>query len=183
MPARRRRFRSRPKPQVKKPPANEEISAAEVRLVGADGSQLGVVTKVKALELAAEQGFDLVMVAAKTNPPVARLLDMGKYMYEKRKKDAKQKAKSKGGEIKGIRIGLKTDDHDWNFRLNQAEGFFAMGNKVKLEIRLRGREKSRADLGEKKLLEFIAQIPGGAKQEDTISRSHHGLTVVISRKS
>src|SRR5579864_6820665 len=103
MPARRRRFRSRPKPQVKKPAANEEIMFPEMRLVGADGSQLGVVTKEQALAIAAEQGFDLVIVAATTTPPVVRLLDLGKYMYEKRKKDAKQKSGSKGGDIKGIR--------------------------------------------------------------------------------
>lgn len=157
--------------------------ASEVRLVGADGSQLGVVTKEQALAMAKEQEFDLVMVAAKTNPPVVRLLDMGKFMYEKRKKDAKQKAKNKGGEIKGVRIGLKTDEHDWNFRLNQTANFFESGNKVKLEIRLRGREKQRFDLAEKKIREFVEQVPGGAKIEDSIGRSHNSLSAVITRKS
>ncbi|MBI3251393.1 MAG: translation initiation factor IF-3 [Candidatus Andersenbacteria bacterium] len=182
MPARRRRFRSRPKPQVKKPPANEEIRAVEIRLVGPDGAQLGVVSREAALHMAKEQGYDLVVVAEKTTPPVVRMMDLGKFMYEKRKKDAKQKSNSKGGEIKGVRIGLKTDDHDWNFRLSQAAGFFADGNKVKLEIRLRGREKQRFDLAEKKVREFVDQIPGGAKIEDSISRAHNGLSVVVTKK-
>lgn len=156
--------------------------APEFRLVGPDGAQLGVVAKTEALAMAKEQGYDLVVVAAKASPPVVRMMDMGKFMYEKRKKDAKQKAKNKGGEIKGVRIGLKTDDHDWNFRLQQTAGFFADGNKVKLEIRMRGREKQRGDLAEKKIMEFIEQVPGGAKMEDGFSRSRNGLTVVITRK-
>lgn len=181
MSSRRRRFRYRPKPQIKRPPANDEITAPEIRLVGEDGSQLGVVTREAALAMSKEQGFDLVMVAAKANPPVVRLMDLGKFMYEKRKQDAKQKTKSKSGDIKGIRVGLKTDEHDWNFRLNQAAGFFAEGHKVKLEIRLRGREKQRVDLAEKKLQEFIQQVPGGARMEDTVSRSPYGLNAIIAK--
>jgi translation initiation factor IF-3 len=153
-----------------------------MRLVGPDGAQLGVVSKEQALTMAQEQGYDLVVVAGKTIPPVVRMMDMGKFMYEKRKKEAKQKAKNKGGEIKGVRIGLKTDEHDWNFRLGQTANFFADGNKVKLEVRLRGREKQRFDLAEKKLMEFIDQVPGGARAEDTFSRSRNGLTIVITRK-
>ncbi len=181
MPARRRRFRARPKPQTKRPPANDEIRSPQVRLVGLDGSQLGVMDTSAATALATENGVDLVMVADKANPPVVRLMDLGKFMYEKRKKDAKQKAHSKGGEIKGVRIGYKTDDHDWQLRLNQAAGFLEEGHKVKLEMRLRGREKRRLDLAEKKMKEFIADVPEGAKAEDAISRSHHGLSVVLTK--
>ncbi len=181
MPARRRRFRSRPKPQVKRPPANAEIRAPQVRLIGLDGTEVGVVDNTAAVAMAAEAGVDLVMVAEKANPPVVRMMDLGKFMYEKRKKDAKQKAHSKGGEIKGVRIGFKTDEHDWQLRLNQAAGFLEEGNKVKLEMRLRGREKRRLDLAEKKVQEFIKAIPSGAKVEDAVSRSHHGLSVVLAR--
>lgn len=181
MASRRRRFRSKPKPPVKRPPANDEISAPEIRLVGPEGAQLGVVNTKQAIADAAEQGYDLVVVAGKTSPPVVRMMDLGKFMYEKRKKDAKQKSKSKGGDIKGVRIGLKTDEHDWNFRLNQASKFIEEGHKVKLEVRLRGREKSRGDLAQKKIEAFLGQIPGGARMEDKISRSHHGLSVTLTR--
>lgn len=181
MPSRRRRYRHRPKPQPKKPPANDEIASPTVRLIGSDGSQLGIVPTKEAAARAQEEGFDLVLVAGKTDPPVARILDIGKHMYEKRKKDAKQKAKSKGKDIKGIRIGFKTDDHDWNVRLRQADKFLAAGHKVKLEIRMRGRERQRADLVEDKIRLFIAQVPGGARQENAISRSASNLSVLITR--
>jgi translation initiation factor IF-3 len=180
MASRRRRFRYRPKPQVKKPPANEEITASEVRLVGSDGSQLGVMSKQEAVQRAEEEGSDLVMVAEKATPPVVRVMDLGKHLYEKRKKDAKQKAKSKGKDIKGVRIGFKTDEHDWEVRLRQADKFLQAGHKVKLEVRLRGREKQRFDLAEKRIQQFIQEVPSGARQEDKISRSHHGLSVILT---
>lgn len=179
MASRRRRYRHRPKPQIKKPPANEEIPFAEVRLVGVDGEQLGVLSKEDAVARAQELGSDLVVVAEKANPPVVRIMDLGKHMYEKRKKDAKQKAKSKGKDIKGIRIGFKTDDHDWQIRLKQADKFLQNGHKVKLEVRLRGRERQRMDIAEKRVMQFISEVPSGAKPEDKISRAPGGLSVIL----
>lgn len=181
MATRRRRFRTKPKPPPKRPPANEEIKAPQVRLVGTDGSQLGVVSIEEARQQAAEAQTDLVMVADKTIPPVVRMLDIGKHMYEKRKKEAKQKAKNKGGETKGIRIGFKIGEHDWNMRLNQAAAFLQEGNKVRLEMRLRGRERGRPEMAEKRLKEFITVVPNGARQEGDVSRSPRGLTVLITR--
>lgn len=181
MATRRRRFRSKPKPQPKRPPSNDEIRVPQVRLVGVDGAQLGVVTIEEARRQAAEASTDLVMVADKTMPPVVRLLDLGKHMYEKRKKEAKQKSKSKGGETKGVRIGFKIGEHDWQMRLNQAQAFLQEGNKVRLEMRLRGREKGHPDQAEKKIQEFIAIVPGGARQEGPVSRSPRGLTVLLTR--
>lgn len=183
MPSRRRRFRYRPKPVVKRPPANEEIKAPELRLIGAAGEQLGVVATSAARQQAAEAGLDLVIVAEKAQPPVARLLDLGKHLYEKRKKDAKQKAKSRGGEIKGVRIGFKTDTHDWEIRLRQAAGFLAEGNKVKLEMRLKGRERYRGDFARQKMLRFVTEVPSGAKMEDHISQSYHGLSATLTKNS
>lgn len=181
MTTRRRRFRAKPKPQVKRPPANDEIRTPTVRLIDADGTQLGVVNTTEARERAETSGFDLVLVADKTDPPVARLLDLGKHIYEQRKKQAKQKAHIKGGETKGVRLGFKIGEHDWTMRLQQAAEFLGEGNKVKLEMRLRGREKGRTDLAEKKLQEFIAGVPGGARQEGPIGRSPRGLTVLITK--
>ncbi|MEX1997986.1 MAG: translation initiation factor IF-3 [Candidatus Andersenbacteria bacterium] len=181
MPSRRRRFRSRPKPQIKRPPANDEIRVPEVRLIGVAGEQLGVVSTAEAKQRANDAATDLVMVAEKASPPVARIMDLGKHMYEKRKKDAKQKVKSKGGEIKGIRIGFKTGEHDWEIRLRQTEQFLHDGNKVKLEMRLRGREKGRVNMAEQKMREFITMVPGGATQEGGISKSPNSLSVVLAR--
>lgn len=181
MPTRRRRFRARPKPQTKRPPANQEIRAPEVRLIGVDGEQLGVVPTQQALVRAHEAGHDLVIVAEKAVPPVARILELGKYMYEKRKADAKQRAKSKSGGLKGIRIGFQTDEHDWNMRLKQAAEFMQEGNKVKVEMRLRGRERQRLDQAQAKILQFVREMPIPARQEGNISRSFNNLSVVLTK--
>ncbi len=180
MPTRRRRFRTRPKPQPKRPPANNEIKTPTVRLVGDDGKQYGIVSLQQARAAATEAGLDLVMVADKISPPVVRIMDLGKYLYEQRKKMAKQKTTSKGGDIKGIRLGFKMGEHDWQLRLGQAVEFLDEGNKVKLEMRLRGREKYRLPLAEKKIRDFIAAIPS-AKTEDSITRSPRGLSVLLTR--
>lgn len=181
MPSRRRRFRARPKPQPKRPPANEEIKAARVRLIGREGEQRGVVSLTEAREAAASAGADLVMVADKADPPVVRLLDIGKYLYNQRKKQAKQKTASKGGEIKGVRIGFQMGDHDWQLRHKQAVEFLAAGHKVRLEIRLRGREKGRLSMAEKTMRDFITALPGHVRIEDTISKSPRGLNVLLTR--
>lgn len=181
MTTRRRRFRAKPKPAVKRPPANDEIRTPTVRLIDADGTQLGVVNTTDARQKAESSGFDLVLVADQTDPPVARLLDLGKHLYEQRKKQAKQKAHTKGGETKGVRLGFKIGEHDWTMRLQQAAAFLSEGNKVKLEMRLRGREKGRTDLAEKKLQEFIAGVPGGAHQEGPVGRSPRSLTILITK--
>ena len=181
MPTRRRRFRSRPKPQPKKPPSNEEISAPEVRLVGADGAQLGVVATKDALAQAQELNSDLVLVAAKADPPVARILNLGKHMYEQRKKQAKQRSKGKGGDIKGVRISFNLGKHDLDIRLKQADKFLTEGHKVKVEMRLRGREKGRVALAQKKMEEFVTQVPGGAIIEGPISTSIRDLSAVVTR--
>lgn len=181
MPTRRRRFRARPKPQPKRPPANHEIRVPEVRLIGAEGEQLGVLSTQAALAKAHEAGQDLVIVAEKAMPPVARILELGKYMYEKRKADAKQRSKSKSGGLKGIRIGFQTDERDWNMRLNQAAEFIKEGNKVKVEMRLRGRERQRLNQAQAKIQQFIRDMPLPSRQEGNVSRSFNNLSVILTK--
>lgn len=179
MPSRRRRYRSRPKPQLKKLKVNLEITASEVRLVSEDGTQLGVVPRSEALAKAGDANLDLVIVAEKTDPPVARIMDLGKYTYERRKKDAKQKVKSKDKEVKGIRIGLKTDEHDWNVRIKHATKFLEAGHKIKVEVRLRGRERQRVDLARLKLEKFIAEVPMKVRQQDMSRSPYGGLSITL----
>jgi|GEM_PF-317297 translation initiation factor IF-3 len=181
MSSRRRRFRARPKTSAKKPPTNEEIRHDELRLIGVDGEQLGVLSTQEALFKSDESKTDLVIVAEKANPPVARLMDVGKHMYEKRKKHAKQKKVSKSGNIKGVRIGFKIGEHDWDIRLKQADKFLTEGNKVKLEIRLRGREKGRLPMAEQKVKDFIKDVPNGAKIEGRVGKSPRGLSALLTR--
>jgi len=153
-----------------------------MRLIGIEGEQLGVISRADALKMAEDVEGDLVIVAAKAEPPVVRIMDLGKHMYEKRKKNAKQKSKSKGKDIKGVRLGFKTGDHDWNMRLNQATRFLESGHKVKIEIRLRGREKQRRDLAEGRLRDFMDTVFEGtpARQEDKVSGSFNSLSVLIA---
>ena len=183
MPSRRRRYRSRPKsqPNIKKPKANDEIRSDEVRLIGAEGEQLGVISTAKAQAKAEELEMDLVLVADKANPPVARIMDVGKHMYEQRKKVTKQRAHSKGGDVKGVRISFKIGANDLAIRHRQAASFLDEGNKVKVEMRLRGREKGRVELAKDKLREFIGEIPGGAEIDGTISGTHNSISAVVAR--
>jgi translation initiation factor IF-3 len=145
-----------------------------------EGQQLGVLTIEEAREKAQELDTDLVMVASKATPPVVRLMDLGKHVYEQRKNQAKQKAKSKSGEVKGIRIGFKIGEHDRQIRVRQAQQFLEEGHKVKLEMRLRGREKGRADFASRKMREFIDQLVS-AELEGPISRTGGNLSAVLAR--
>ncbi len=183
MPSRRRRYRTRPKPQIKKPSANEEILAPEIRLIGLDGAQLGVVPLAEAKSMAQESETDLVMVSASANPPVVRLMDLGKHLYDKRKKLAKQKAKTKGGEIKGVRVGFKIGEHDLQMRLKQTDGFLAEGHKVKVEMRLRGREKSRREQAVQKIRDFAQQVPNGALIEGNVAQAANNISALLVRPS
>lgn len=182
MASRRRRYRARPKkPQVKRPPINAEINSTEIRLVGVDGQQLGIVSLTDAQQQATEAGLDLVAVAQNANPPVVRIMDIGKYTYEQKKKIAKQKAKSKGGEIKGIRISFKISEHDRSLRLRQSARFLDEGHKVKIEMRLRGREKGRTNLAKQKMQSFVRDIEGGAEVEGTIGAAPNNISAVVTR--
>lgn len=120
---------------------NEEIRIPEVRLIDENGQMVGVVSTFEALSRAKNLGFDLIEVSPKAEPPVVKILDYGKFLYQQEKNARKQKAKQKKVELKCLRLSLRIGEHDKEIKINQARGFIADGNKVKLEIQLRGREK------------------------------------------
>ena len=128
---------------------NDRIRAREIRLIGADGAQLGVMTPEAALVLAEEAGLDLVEVAAAANPPVCRIMDYGKYKYEEKKKKAG--GKTKGSELKELKLRPGTDEHDLQFKLKQARKFLLEGDKVKVTVMFRGREMVHREHGYKQL--------------------------------
>jgi translation initiation factor IF-3 len=132
---------------------NERIRAREVRVIGAEGEQLGVMTSDDARALATEQGYDLVEVAANSDPPVARIMDYGKYKYEQKKKAAATKAKGKGraAAMKEVKMRPSTDDHDLAFKLKNARRFLLDGDKVKVTLMFRGREMAHRRSGYAKL--------------------------------
>jgi len=130
--------------------------------------------------MAREQELDLVEIVPNTRPPVVKIMDFGKYQYQKAKEEQQQKAKQKKTEVKGIRLGLRTDDHDLDVRRKQAEKFLAQGNKVKIEIRLRGREKAHQPLARETLKNFILSITAPNKIEQEIKKFPGGFNVVIA---
>jgi translation initiation factor IF-3 len=159
---------------------NEYIRAREVRVIDENGVQLGIMPPSKAVEIAKERGLDLVEISPNAKPPVCKILEYGKFQYQKSKEDRQNKSKQKKFDIKGIRIGIRTDDHDLAFKKAQAEKFLAKGNKVKIEIILRGREKAHQDLGRKTLVEFLKNIAVPNKIEQELKRFPGGFNVIIT---
>jgi translation initiation factor IF-3 len=132
---------------------NERIRAREIRLIGVDGEQLGVVTPEEGRARADEEGYDLVEVAPNANPPVCRIMDYGKYKYEQKKKAAAGKAKGRGraAALKEVKMRPSTDDHDLAFKLKNARRFLMDGDKVKVTVMFRGREMAHRRNGYAKL--------------------------------
>ena len=134
---------------------NEDIRVPEVRLIGVAGNQLGVVSITEALKIAQEQQTDLVEVAPQANPPVCRLMDYGKFLYERSKKEREARKSQKQTEIKEIRLRPRTGEHDIAYKIRDARRFLKRGAKVKVRIRFRGREITHPELA-KVLLDRVA---------------------------
>ena len=135
---------------------NEEIRDKELRVIGADGSQLGIMPSAKALETAAAQNLDLVKIAPQAVPPVCKIMDYGKYRFEQTKREKEAKKNQRVVDIKEIRLSLSIDTHDFNTKLNHATRFIQGGDKVKVSIRFRGREMGHPELGYE-IMERFAQ--------------------------
>ncbi|WP_373560784.1 translation initiation factor IF-3 [Bacillus sp. es.036] len=135
---------------------NEGIRAREVRLVGADGNQIGVKSKTEALDMARNANLDLVMVAPNAKPPVCRIMDYGKFRYEQQKKEKEARKNQKIVTVKEVRLSPNIEEHDFNTKLRNARKFLEKGDKVKASIRFRGRMITHSDIG-KKVLEHLAE--------------------------
>lgn len=136
---------------------NEEIRAREVRLVGEDGEQLGIISGRDAYRIAVEKNLDLVEIAPTAKPPVCKLMDFGKYKYEQAKKDKEARKKHKVIEIKEVKLRPNIEDHDLDTKAKNAQRFLADGDKVKVTIMFRGREITHPELG-RALCIRLAQI-------------------------
>lgn len=132
------------------------------------------------MELAKERSLDLVEVFPKAQPPVCKILDYGKFQYQKSKQKRTAQAKQKKVDTKGIRIGIRTDEHDLNFKKNQADKFLRKGDKVKIEIVLRGREKAHQDLAREALKNFMSLISVPYRIEEDIKRFPGGFNAIIA---
>ncbi len=155
------------------------IRISPIRVVDDRGEQLGVMETSEALAVAEERGLDLVEISPNAKPPVCKIIDWGKYQFQASKKLQDQKGRQKKTVVKGIRFRPATGENDLNFKLKQAEKFLKKGNKVKIEIILRGREKAFMDSAKEKLSEFIDKIEFPIKIEQAAKRQFNGFNAII----
>lgn len=156
---------------------NERIRVREVRVIGADGEQLGVMAPEAALAIARESGLDLVEVAATSRPPVCRIMDYGKYKYEQKKKSASKK--SHAATLKEVKLRPGTDQHDLTFKLNNARKFLMNGDKVKITVMFRGREMVHTYRGREQLDEVVKQLGSIAKVESTPRMEGRFMSMIV----
>ncbi|MEL6523550.1 MAG: translation initiation factor IF-3 [Pseudomonadota bacterium] len=137
------------------PRVNDRIRAPEIRLIGPEGQNVGVVTPQRAMELAETAGLDLVEISPNAAPPVCKIMDFGKYKYETQKKEAEARKKQKVIEVKEVKFRPNTDTHDYDVKMRNVTRFLENGDKVKVTLRFRGREMAHQNLG-RELLERVA---------------------------
>ena len=133
---------------------NEEIRDKEIRVIGADGAQLGIMSAAQALELADQQELDLVKISPNATPPVCKIMDYSKFCFDQKKREKEAKKNQKVVEIKEIRMSPSIDTNDFNTKVKNAQKFLKEGNRVKVSVRFRGREMAHTNLGEKLLIDF-----------------------------
>jgi translation initiation factor IF-3 len=162
---------------------NEQIRVREVRLIGDEGEQQGIMPTVQALEMAKTQGLDLVEVAPQANPPVCKILDYGKFKFENEKKVRDAKKRQKLLKLKEIRMQPKIDDHDLDFKSKHVKEFLAEGNKVKVTIRFRGRELAHTELGLDVLNDVLKRIEGDYVMDKPPAMEGRFMSMVLSPKT
>ena len=162
---------------------NEEIRAKEVRLLDVDGQQLGIVSIQEALAKAAEHNLDLVNISPNAAPPVCRIMDYGKYRYEQQKKEKEAKKKQKTMEVKEIRLGIFTEFHDLETKATTAAKFLQNGDKVKINMRLRGREMGYVDKGKESMLKFGEMLSEYGNVEKNPILEGRNMSMTITPKS
>ena len=133
---------------------NEEIQDKEVRLIGEDGAQLGIMSADEANKLAEEQGLDLVKISPNAGPPVCKIMDYSKFCFDQKKREKEARKNQKVVEIKEIRMSPSIDTNDLNTKIKNAQKFLKEGNRVKVSVRFRGREMAHTNIGEKLLMDF-----------------------------
>ena len=133
---------------------NEEIKAKEVRVIGTEGDPIGVMSPEAALKIAYEQGYDLVLMAPQAQPPVCRIMDYGKYRFERDKKEKEAKKKQQVIELKEIQLSCRIDTHDFETKARHAVRFLTSGNKVRVVMRFKGREMSHIAIGQEIMQKF-----------------------------
>lgn len=161
---------------------NEAIRASELRVIGTDGEQLGVMSRAEALKAAEDAGVDLVEISAAANPPVVKIVDWGKFQYQKMKELQKNRKTNKQGELKQMRFGLKIGQGDLDIKLRKIRGFLAEGHKVRIQIFYRGREMAHKELGYEMIERIIALLEDDAILEQKPQMAGRNLSIVVRSK-
>ena len=161
---------------------NEQIRDREVRLIGADGEQLGIVSSREAQKIADEAGLDLVKIAPNAKPPVCKVIDYGKYRYEQARKEKDAKKKQKTVELKEIRLSPNIEANDLNTKMNAAKKFLAKGNKVKVTLRFRGREMAHMNASKHILDDFAESLSDTAVVEKAPKVEGRSISMVLAEK-
>ena len=161
---------------------NEQIRDREVRVVSADGEQLGVMSSRDAMKLAREAELDLVKIAPKAQPPVCKIIDYGKYKYEQSRREKEAKKKQKTVEIKEVRMSPNIDANDLNTKVNNAKKFILKGNKVKVTLRFRGREMAHVQQSKHILDDFADMLKDVAQVEKPAKLEGRNMSMVLTVK-
>ncbi len=161
---------------------NEQIRDKEVRLIGENGEQLGIVSSKEALKMAEDAGLDLVKIAPKAEPPVCKIIDYGKYKYEMVRKEKEAKKKQKTVELKEIRLSPNIESNDLNTKINAAKKFIAKGDKVKVTLRFRGREMAHMQQSKHILDDFAEALNDIAVVEKAPKVEGRSIALVLAEK-
>lgn len=159
---------------------NEQIRDKEVRLIGADGEQIGVMSSKEAYFKAKDAGLDLVKISPNAKPPVCKIVDYGKYRYEQTRKAKEAKKKQKTVETKEIRLSPNIDTNDLNTKVNQTKKFLQKGNKIKVSLRFRGREMAHKDVGREILNSFYEQLKDVAVVDKPAKMEGRSMVMILS---
>ena len=161
---------------------NEEIREREVRVIDADGTQLGIMATKDALRIAQEKELDLINIAPQAKPPVCKILDYGKYRFEQAKREKEAKKKQKVIEVKEVRLSPNIEDHDMETKARMAVEFLQGGDKVKVSVRFRGRELTRTEVGKVVLDQFVKSIADYAEVEKTPKMEGRSMVMFLMPK-
>ena len=161
---------------------NEQIRDREVRVIGEEGQQLGVMPPKEAMKLAKEANVDLVKIAPSANPPVCKLVNYGKYRYELARKEKEAKKKQKTVEVKEVRLSPNIDTNDLNTKINNAKKFISKGNKVKVTLRFRGREMAHVQQSKHILDDFAETLADVAVVEKPAKMEGRAMSMVLAEK-
>ena len=163
-------------------PINGQIREKEVQLIGANGEKLGIISTREALDKAAEQNLDLVLVAPNSKPVVCKIMNYGKYKFEQAKKEKEAKKKQKSLELKELRVTPNIEEHDFEFKAKNARKFLVDGNKVKITVRFRGREVNNSKAGELVLRNFIEKLEDVAVVEKQPKLEVRNMFTILAKK-